>query len=110
MPTIHVREAGPGDVDVVMRHRRRMFEDMGTRDPRALEAMEATSRPFFARAFADGSYRGWLAEDAGRVVAGGGVILVPFHSSPRDPAARRGWVVNMYTEPEWRRHGLARRL
>ena len=106
-----IREALASDLDIVIHHRRKMYEDMGTRAEDALARMEASSRPFFARALADGSYRGWLAEDgSGRVVAGGGVILIPFQPSPRDPAPRRPWIVNMYTEPEYRRQGLARRL
>jgi GNAT superfamily N-acetyltransferase len=109
--SVTVREATPEDLDVVMHHRRRMFADMGNRDAAALDAMEASSRPIFARALADGSYRGWLAvESSGRVVAGGGIIRLPYHSSPRDPDPRRSWIVNMYTEPEYRRRGLARRL
>jgi GNAT superfamily N-acetyltransferase len=109
--SITIREAIPADLDVVMHHRRHMFEDMGHREPAALDAMEASSRPIFARGLADGSYRGWLAVDAsGRVVAGGGIIRLAYHSSPRDPEPRRSWIVNMYTEPEYRRQGLARRL
>lgn len=87
-----------------------MFADMGSGDREALDAMEATSRPLFAGALVDGSYRGWLAEEAGRVVAGGGVIVLPYHSSPRDARPRRAWIVNMYTERSHRRRGLARRL
>jgi GNAT superfamily N-acetyltransferase len=87
-----------------------MFADMGDRTPAALDAMDASSRPLFARALADGSYRGWLAQEDGRVVAGGGIIMLPYHSSPRDPKPRRAWIVNMYTEPGYRRQGLARRL
>ena len=109
--SITMREATPADLDVVMHHRRRMFADMGNRDSTALDAMEASSRPIFARGLADGTYRGWLAVDAsGRAVAGGGIICLPYHSSPRDPDPRRSWIVNMYTEPDYRRQGLARRL
>ena len=108
---VTIRQATPADLDVVMRHRRSMFADMGDRDRPALDAMDASSRPLFARALADGSYRGWLAQEHdGRVVAGGGIILLPYHSSPRDPSPQRAWIVNMYTEPEHRRQGLARRL
>jgi GNAT superfamily N-acetyltransferase len=109
--SIRIREATPADLDVVMHHRRAMFAAMGDRDQTALDAMEASSRPLFTRALADGSYRGWLAEDgSGRVVAGGGVIILDYHSSPRDPRPRRAWVVNMYTEASQRRRGLARTL
>jgi len=108
-PTL--REATPADLDVVMHHRRSMFAEMGSREPAALAAMEASSRPLFARGLADGTYRGWLAQaEDGRVVAGGGIIVLPYHSSPRDPQPQRAWIVNMYTEREYRRQGLARRL
>ncbi len=105
-----IRAATPADLDVVMHHRRSMFADMGSGDREALDAMEATSRPLFAKALAEGSYRGWLAEEGGRVVAGGGIIMLTYHSSPRDPRPQRAWIVNMYTEPSHRRRGLARRL
>ena len=39
--SITICEAAPAEIDVVMHHRRRMFEDMGNREPAALEAMEA---------------------------------------------------------------------
>jgi len=108
---ITIRPATPADLDVVMRHRRSMFADMGNRMRADLDAMDASSRPLFARALGDGSYRGWLArEHDGRVVAGGGIIMLPYHSSPRDPSPQRAWIVNMYTEPRYRRQGLARRL
>ena len=106
-----IREATPADLGVVMHHRRSMFADMGTGEREALDAMEASLRPLFARAMADGSYRGWLVQaDDGRVVAGGGIIVLPYHSSPRDPKPERAWIVNMYTERAYRRQGLAQRL
>jgi GNAT superfamily N-acetyltransferase len=109
--SLTIREATPAALDVVMHHRRSMFADMGNRERAALDAMEASSRPLFARALADGAYRGWLVqEDGGRVVAGGGIIMLPYHSSPRDPSPQRAWIVNVYTEPAYRRQGLARRL
>lgn len=88
-----------------------MFEDMGFTDPQALDAMLASSTPLLRRGLGDGSYRGWLVEASfGGVVAGGGVVILEFHSHPRDPRPRRAWVVNMFTEPEHRRRGLARML
>jgi len=87
-----------------------MFEDMGYADARALEVMLAVSTPLIGRGIEDGSYRGWLAEGSDGVVAGGGVILLQFQPHPMDPRPQRAWVVNMFTEPEHRRRGLARLL
>ncbi|HET8946775.1 MAG TPA: GNAT family N-acetyltransferase [Candidatus Polarisedimenticolia bacterium] len=106
-----IRPATPRDLDVVLLHRRRMFEEMGFRDPAALEKMLEVSATLLGRGLADGSYRGWLAEAPdGRVVAGGGIIILTFQPHPVDPRPQRAWVVNMFTEPEYQRRGLARRL
>jgi GNAT superfamily N-acetyltransferase len=106
-----LRGATPDDIGIVMHHRRSMFCDMGHRDGRELAAMIATSEPLFLTGLTTGSYRGWFfAAPSGTVVAGGGIILLDYHSSPTDPLAKRPFIVNMYTEPEYRRRGLARRL
>lgn len=59
----------------------------------------------------DGSYLGWLAADgSGRVIGGGGVLLCPWPASPKDPCLRRAIILNVYTEPEFRHRGIARRI
>jgi len=111
MDEITIREAGQHDLAVILHHRRGMFEDMGYRDVAALDAMVRTCRPFFAQALAEGWYRGWLAQNAGGgVVAGGGILILPWPSNPRDSQTRRPMIVNVYTEAAYRRRGLARRL
>ncbi len=111
MDEIAIREAGETDLAAILHHRRAMFEDMGYKDAGALDAMDASSRPFFAHALAEGWYRGWLAQSGGgEVVAGGGILILPWPSHPRDAQTRRPMIVNVYTEPAYRRRGLARRL
>src|SRR5437867_7947549 len=69
---IRIREAKPTDLEYILHHRRQMFYDMGHQDAGELDAMVATSRPYFAQGLADVSYLAWMAEDGnGRVVAGG---------------------------------------
>ena len=111
MDSYRIRPAIPDDLDHVLHHRRRMFEDMGFTDAPALDRMIEVSTALLRRGLADDTYRGWLVEDvAGSVVAGGGVILLEFQPHPIDPRPQRAWVVNMFTEPGHRRRGLARRL
>jgi len=106
-----IRETTLDDIKIVMHHRRSMFFDMGYRDEAALAAMVATSEPFFLKRLSTGSYHGWfVVETSGRVIAGGGIIILDYHSSPFDPLAKRPIVVNMYTEAEYRRRGLAKKL
>jgi GNAT superfamily N-acetyltransferase len=103
-----IRMATVADVDIIVGHRRRMFQEMGCQDDAALDAMQATSSVFLRDGLQDGSYVGWLAECEGLVVAGGGVVVVGYPSTPRDRTARRAWILNMYTEPNYRRRGLAK--
>ena len=72
--------------------------------------MATAARPLIEAGLKDGSYRGWVVEDGDRIVAGGGLAIVGFQPSPLDPSPRRVWVVNMYTEPAYRRRGLGRVL
>jgi GNAT superfamily N-acetyltransferase len=108
---ITIRMATADDVPVIVHHRRAMFTDMGVGDPAGLDAVEITFTPYVTRALGDGSYRGWLAQTSdGRVVAGGGLLVYEWPGSPRDPRPRRAYIFNLYTEPEYRRRGLARRI
>jgi GNAT superfamily N-acetyltransferase len=110
MDGFSIRAASVADVEILVRHRVGMFRDMGT-DPVVVAALEEPSRTYFAKAVAEGTYRAWLAQTPdGRVVAGGGIILLPWPSAPRDPYPRKAMILNMYTEPEYRRQGLARKL
>jgi GNAT superfamily N-acetyltransferase len=108
---ITIRTATVADATTILHHRGAMFRDMreGTADE--LDRMAAMTGPWLEQALFDGSYRGWLAEeDSGRVVGGGGVLLCPWPASPKDPGLRRAIVLNVYTEPEFRHRGIARRI
>lgn len=107
---IRVRQATVADLDVVVHHRRSMFADMGVGDEAGRSAMAAAARPSIEAGLRDGSYRCWLAEVDDRVVAGGGVVIVGFQPTPLDPGPRRAWILNVYTEPAFRRQGLARTI
>jgi GNAT superfamily N-acetyltransferase len=106
-----LRPAGRADIAVVMRHREEMFRAIGYCDESALAIAQGLSRPLFEQGLGDGTYPAWLVVDrAGVVVAGGGIVLLRHHASPADPQDRRPVVVNVFTEPEHRRRGLARHL
>jgi GNAT superfamily N-acetyltransferase len=107
---ITIREASVADAPEILRQRRRMYEDMHYADHAALEAMSSLSAGYLEKAFADGSFRAWLAFVNSRAVAGGAVIVSPWLAHPYDLKCRRATILNVYTEPEYRRRGIARRL
>jgi GNAT superfamily N-acetyltransferase len=111
MEEIRIRPASVDDLLHILHHRRAMFSDMGCQDEAILDQMQATSETFLRESMPKGAYRGWLAEmGGGRIVAGGGIAILPWPGSPEDPRPKRGWILNIYTEPEFRRRGIARQV
>ena len=114
---LNVRAATAADAGILARHRAEMFRDMGEVAPGTYDALVAASRAFFEQTVAAGMYRGWLATDPATqtVVAGVGLMLRerlprPDRASGAVEARAEGYVLNVYTEPAWRRRGVARRL
>ncbi len=110
-PNIRIRSATPEDCEVILHHRRSMFEEMKEGSPSELDRMVKVMRPWLSEALARGTYQGFLADDGdAKVVAGGGVVILSWPASPRDPYNRRALIVNVYTEPEFRGRGVARKI
>src|ERR1700732_251432 len=101
MEEIRIRPASVDDLLHILHHRSAMFSDMGYRHEAILDQMQATSETFLRESIPTGAYRAWLAETGGgRIVGGGGIAILPWPGSPEDPRPRRGWILNIYTEPE----------
>jgi GNAT superfamily N-acetyltransferase len=85
-------------------------------DPDDAAALERESQAALRRCFKDGSYVGWIVEsDEGAIIGGAGAHVKP--QLPRPALGARGvettdvpLVVNVYTEPGYRRLGIARAL
>ena len=105
-----VREASASYIPEILRQRRRMYEDMHYNNAIALDTMASLSSSYLKTAMADGSFRAWLAVDDARVVAGGAVVISPWPAHPYDLQCRRATILNVYTDPEYRRRGIARQL
>jgi GNAT superfamily N-acetyltransferase len=115
-----IRSATVADRDVIARHRVAMFRDMGALTPDAATLMHEATMTYLSQAMPAAEYLGWLAAPIAtpdRIAAGAGVQLrrvLPFPrragERPAVAAGRQAIVLNVYTEPEFRRQGLARRL
>ena len=104
-----LREAAVTDVDTIVDHRLRMFREMGIvlDEPRLREAFTT----WLGSMMPAGVYRGWLVDTAAReVVAGGGITILPWPPGPRDFSGQLPIIYNVYTNPDHRGRGLARRI
>jgi len=105
-----IRPVGSDDLAVICEHRRKMFAEMGT-EPATLDVASDSFAIWLAPLLESGDYFGFLVEDAGVVVAGIGMRVTDFPPNPIHPETnKRGFVSNMYVEPEYRRRGLAQEL
>ena len=109
-----IRRATVQDAGIVAWHRARMFQDMGEVSGDAFELLRAKARARLKEWLDSGDYVGWLATPADQpemVVGGAGVQLQPILPRPIDASTvgegRQGTVVNVFTEPQWRRRGVA---
>ena len=106
-----IRAATPADAAVITHHRRRMFVDAGRQNNRVLDVMAEHFKPWVETRLADGRYLGWLTSENGTVVAGAGLIVLDWPPHPLDPRQnKRGYLLNVYVEPEHRRKKLASQL
>jgi ribosomal protein S18 acetylase RimI-like enzyme len=98
------------DLDMVCRHRNDMFREAGWPDA-TLAAMAAPFRCWLAARLADGSYFGFVAEHPGLPVAAVGLMAIDWAPHPAHPSQdKRGYILNLFVEKEYRRRGIARRL
>ena len=117
----HIRQAVFADRPTIAHQRTSIFQELDRVSLSQIEMLQDATVAYLADAMPAGQYVGWLATPAvapERVVAGCGVIvrnIAPFPMRWPDgeegiAGGRQVLVVNVYTEPEFRRQGLARRL
>ncbi len=106
-----VRQASTADLDTLVLHRCAMFSDMGYTDAAALDSMAAKFRSWLSARMNSGDYLAWLVSAPdGSVAAGAGLWLMDWPPHMIGTGTRRGNIVNVYTDEQYRRLGLAREV
>jgi GNAT superfamily N-acetyltransferase len=91
-----------------------MFQDMGDVSGEAFEILRTKAQARLEQWLDSGEYIGWLATPADKpetIIGGAGIQLQPILPRPVDTStigeARQGTIINVFTERQWRRHGIA---
>jgi len=115
---VRVRVATADDATVLGRQRADMFRDMGRLDAATYEPLLIASAEYFARAIPIGEYIGWIATPSDATdtpIGGAGVQVRTMLPRPSEAGTAllpgpEGIVLNVYTDPAWRRRGVAELL
>jgi GNAT superfamily N-acetyltransferase len=103
-----IRRATLDDVETLVALRLAMQIEMNEgRHGVSPEEIVEQMRDYFARQLTGFHFAAFLAEAGTKVVGTGGVVVFDVPPSPSNPGGAEGYVMNMYTVPEWRGHGVA---
>lgn len=104
---MNFRLATLDDIELLLSMRKQLLLDEGQIPE---NDMDEELRTFFATQLADGRLVQWIVEEGADVMATGGIQFIDFPPSFRNPSGMRGYILNMYTHPSFRKRGLAGKL
>jgi ribosomal protein S18 acetylase RimI-like enzyme len=108
---LETRKATVADAGLITRHRKAMFADIHDARDAILDAMSRSFNPWVIRMLAAEKYIGWITSDGDLPVASAGLLVLDWPPHFLDPdAEQRGYILNIYVEPAYRKRGLAREL
>lgn len=102
------RKADIGDLDLltasritVLRAANKLSEDAD------MSEVERQSREYYRRALAEGTHTAYLVFDGDRLIGTGGVSYYTVMPTCDVPTGKKAYIMNMYTDPSYRRRGVA---
>lgn len=72
-----------------------------------MSEVERQSYSYYQKALNDGTHIAYLVFDGNLFVGAGGVSFFQVMPTYRNPSGRKAYIMNMYTNPEYRRKGIA---
>lgn len=111
MENIRYFQAGPSDAEIVTELRLIALEIFqGPRPAELINEMRAAFLPSIAEMLNNGSYICWLAELNGSMIGSGGMSIRNQPGNFTNPSGRSEYLMNMYTQPEFRGNGICSEL
>jgi len=105
--TRHIVET---DIDIICDHRQRMFLEAG-KDQDVVAKMSEPFRAWLSSHLLHKTYFGFIVESDANVIASIGLMAIDWPPHPEHPdEGHRGYVLNLFVEPQYRKMGLAKSL
>jgi GNAT superfamily N-acetyltransferase len=103
-----VRQARLRDLEILIRHRRKMWEDLGMKSKTALARADRVYGRWASSRLNNKTLVGWVAEsEEGTAVGSGCIWMRPTQPRPNHNEQLQPYLMSMYTEPRFRRKNVA---
>lgn len=86
---------------IVLRAANKLSDDVD------MSVVENESYAYYKRALETGEHIAYLVYDNGTFIGAGGVSFYQVMPTYHNPTGKKAYIMNMYTAPEYRRHGIA---
>lgn len=108
LQNIEFRKATPEDIDLLVRTRIEVLRAAnGLTGSTDMSEVEKQSYEYYGKALADDSHTAYLVFVHGRFIGTGGISYYQVMPTYHNPTGKKGYIMNMYTRPEYRRKGIA---
>lgn len=102
------KRATPEDIDLLTKTRIEVLRAANQlSDDTDMSEVERTSYNYYQKALRDGSHIAYLVFDGNLFVGSGGVSFFQVMPTYHNPSGNKAYIMNMYTNPAYRRKGIA---
>lgn len=102
------KKASIADLDMLVETRIKVLRAANLLDNQVdMSEVETESREYYEKALRDGSHTAYLVFDVDKFIGAGGVSYFTVMPTYHNPSGRKAYIMNMYTDPEYRRRGIA---
>lgn len=96
------------DIDILTKTRIKVLRAANQlSDDVDMNEVEKESYNYYQKSLQDGSHIAYLVFDGKCVVGSGGVSFFQVMPTYHNPSGKKAYIMNMYTDPEYRRNGIA---
>src|SRR5260370_37658394 len=108
MSSVTLRRAMVEDVEELVELRLALMHSDNEHDEQTDdESWKKATRLYFLESLPAGTFIAWVAEAQGKIVACSGLVFFQKPPSIGNLSGLEGYILNMYTLPQWRRPGHA---
>ena len=102
------RKAAFDDIDILTKTRTQVLRAANELEEDAdMSAVEKETYDYYLTALKDGSHTAILVYDKDQIIGAGGISYFRVMPTYHNPTGRKAYIMNMYTNPAYRRKGIA---